>query len=324
MFNKDFKDKKIVFLGDSIMAGGGYMHNMRAYMHDKKDRCYILNSGIGGNRADMAFDLLDVEVFADKPDYCLVCFGANDIGSWLYGANVVVDEKNLEERKTRNNNYFNGIDHICTRCKKNGVTPILMSPYATNQRIIEKDNIQTLGDNKEKAEKLGSSFYKQESLKNVNGALRLYRDFLKKYAEEHEGVMFFDMFEKSFDVMMNETELFNDDGVHYSEKGHKYLAKIILELFGYEEVPLEFIHGEGAEELWQAERLDRAPKFVRFNQYNAVNGPSTEQERIDWCNKTLADEKEPNWLKNSCRVYLENYDKLSKNRKNYHELVLRY
>jgi hypothetical protein len=199
-----------------------------------------------------------------------------------------------------------------------------MSPYATNQRIIEKDNIQTLGDNKEKAEKLGSSFYKQESLKNVNGALRLYRDFLKKYAEEHEGVMFFDMFEKSFDVMMNETELFNDDGVHYSEKGHKYLAKIILELFGYEDVPLEFIHGEGAEQLWQAERLDRAPKFVRFNQYNAVNGPSTEQERIDWCNKTLADEKEPNWLKNSCRVYLENYDKLSKNRKNYHDLVLRY
>jgi lysophospholipase L1-like esterase len=324
MFNKDFKNKKIVFLGDSIMADGRYMHNMRAYMHDKEDRCYILNSGIGGNRADMAFDLLDVEVFADKPDYCLVCFGANDIGGWLYGANVVVDEKNLEERKTRNNNYFNGIDHICTRCKENGVTPILMSPYATNQRIIEKDNIQTLGDNKEKAEKLGSSFYKQESLKNVNGALRLYRDFLKKYAEEHEGVIFLDMFEKSFEVMMNDTDLFNDDGVHYSEKGHKHLAKIILELFGYENVSLEFIHGEGAEDVWNAEKLDRNGKFVRYNQFNAVNGPSTIQDHIDWCNKTLANEKEPMWLKNSCKAYLENYNKFEENRKKYHDIVLRY
>lgn len=53
MFKQEFKNKKIVFLGDSGVADGRYIHNMRAYMHDKEDRCYLINRGIGGNRVDM-------------------------------------------------------------------------------------------------------------------------------------------------------------------------------------------------------------------------------------------------------------------------------
>ena len=45
MFKQEFKNKKIVFLGDSGVADGRYIHNMRAYMHDKEDRCYLINRG---------------------------------------------------------------------------------------------------------------------------------------------------------------------------------------------------------------------------------------------------------------------------------------
>ncbi len=324
MFNQQFKNTKIVFLGDSILAHGHYMYDMRSFISRSQDKCYVFNRGIGGNRADMAFDLLDEEVFAIKPDYCLISYGVNDLGGWLYDSKAVVDEKNLEERRVRNENFYNGIDHIVKRCKENGVIPILASSYAVNELIAEKDNIETLGDSKEKAEKLGASFYKQETLKNVNDAVRIYREFLIKYAKEHEGVLFFDVFTKTYDALYQQSGLFAEDGVHYSLKGHSVIAKIMLEFLGYENVTTEFIHDEQNDEVRKVEQIERSARFVQYNEHNALMGNFTKQEILDKAKNIIKDESQPKWLKESYVNYLNYVDKLPEIRQQSVDLTIDY
>ena len=59
---KEFIGKKICFLGASNLSNGLYVYNIRSYMHNQKDRCYVFNRGTGGNRMDMAFDIIQEEI----------------------------------------------------------------------------------------------------------------------------------------------------------------------------------------------------------------------------------------------------------------------
>ncbi len=323
MFNKEFKNKKIALLGDSIMSDGRYINNASSYMVGKKDRCYLFNRGIGGNRADMIDCLMEDEVFSIKPDYCVICFGVNDLGIWLYDKYKKLTSEIIAEREKRNQSHKNAIKRFVKYCKERGVKPILMSGYAVDQMLEEKPDIPTLGDNKEKAQLLGPWFYKRQTFENINVALQGYRDFLKELAKQ-ENILFFDMHEKTYKYMLEEDGLFNDDGIHYSEKGHKYIAKAFLELLGYEDVPTEFSHGDGFEQLLTAKALDRAPAFIRFNMFNKINGEFTEEQILKECNRIIADDNEPQWLKNNCMGYTNNYDKIDENRKAYCDAVLKY
>ncbi len=323
MFNKEFKDKKIAFLGDSILAHAYYLNDMRAFMHTQKDRCYLFNRGIGGNRADMIDCLMQDEVFAIKPDYCVICFGGNDVGVWLYDSFKEVTPELLKDREKRNESHRQGIKRFVKYCKQKGIIPILMSDYATNELLEEKPDIPTLGDNKEKADLIGPWFYKRKSFQAVNDALRGYRDFLKEYAEQ-EGIMFFDLFEKTYKNMREEEGLFNSDGMHFSVKGHKYVAKGVLELMGYENVPLDLNYLDVPEELRDIESLERRPAFIRFNMFNTVNGDATEEEKINACKKILADENEAEWLKASADAFLKYNGKFDELRDKYVDLVMKY
>lgn len=323
MFKQEFKNKKIVFLGDSGVADGRYIHNMRAYMHDKEDRCYLINRGIGGNRVDMIDCLIEDEVFSIKPDYCISFFGVNDMGIWLYDSFKEITPELLAEREKRDQSFYDANKRFIKYCKEHGVKPILVPPYLVNELLEEKPDIPTLGDNKEKAELLGPWFYKRKTFENINNKIRVYSDFLRDLAKS-EGALFIDLFETSYAYMREMDGLFGPDGIHMTDKGHQCIAKLLLEFLGYENVPLEFVHGEGADELWQLERKERSPYFVKYNMFNAVNGNFTEEEITKECQSVLEKEGQPAWLKRTCTNYLKDKDNLEENKKAYLEAIMKY
>ena len=323
MFNKAFKDKKVVFLGDSGVYDGRYLHNMRAYMHDKEDRCYLINRGIGGNRADMIDCLIEDEVFSLNPDYCFICFGVNDMGAWLYDSRKEITPEILEEREKRDQSFYEGNRRFIKYCKDHGVKPVLMPAYMCNEDLAEVSGIKTLGDNKEKAQLLDSNFYKRQNLKNINDKLRVYSDFLRELAKQ-EKVDFIDLFEISYKTIKGRTDVWGPDAVHMTDRGHQWIAKLILEYLGYENVGLEFTHGEGASEVWTTERRERNPYFIIYNMFNAVNGTFTEEEKIQECKKLIAQEGQEKWLIGSCNAFINDRHNLEENKKAYLDAVMKY
>ena len=87
---QEFTGKTICLLGDSIMEHGFYTYYLRSYFENKKEKCFFFNRGVAGNRAIMAQYLLEDEVYFLNPDYVFICFGANDLGVWLYDSYLTV------------------------------------------------------------------------------------------------------------------------------------------------------------------------------------------------------------------------------------------
>ncbi len=318
-----FKNKTICFLGDSILAHGYYTYDMRSFIRTQKDKCVIYNRGIGGNRVDMTECLLNDEVFALKPDYCVFSFGANDLGIWLYDSFLEIDDKVLKDREVRFNNYKEGVKRTVRQLRENGVEPVIMTPYAKNQLLIEKPDIPTLGDNKEKATLIGPWFYKRKTFENINVALKEYCEWLEQFAKEND-VTFFNIFDRLYNYMLTVDGMFRDDGVHYNEKGSAYIAKCILEDLGYENVPVEFSKDSKNDEIFKFEQEERALCFVRFNEHNKIICDITDEQIKVKAESILSDPKTPNWMKAGYENYLKYYGKFSELTKKVQELTKEY
>ena len=321
---KEFIGKKICFLGASNLSNGLYVYNIRSYMHNQKDRCYVFNRGTGGNRMDMAFDIIQEEIVDLKPDYCVFSYGVNDMGVWLYDSFKEETPELLAERKIRDDNFYNGARYIVKTCKENGIIPIPMTVNPVDQKLEEKPDIPTLGDNKEKAQLLGPWFYKRKTFEKINEKVEIYNAFLKQLAED-EGVPFFETYSKIYDLMINETEgIYASDGIHITEKGNCFVAKAILENFGYQNVSTEFSHDEQNDEIKRVEAIERSARFLRNNMFNAVFGNFTEQDIEKEAQKILDDENQPTWMKNSAKNYTNNYKNRFELRDKVIELTLKY
>ncbi len=320
----EFIDKKICFLGASNLSNGLYVYNLRSYMHDKENRCYVFNRGTGGNRMDMAFDVIQEDIIDLKPDYCIFSYGVNDMAIWLYDSFREIDDETLKARKIRDDNFYNGARYIVKKCKENGIIPIPMSINPVDQMLEEKPDIPTLGDNKEKAQLLGPWFYKRKTFKNINDKLEIYNAFLKKLAED-EGVPYFETYSKIYQHMINCTEgIYASDGIHITEKGNKLVAKAILENFGYENVPAEFDKDEQNDEIKKVETKERSARFLRNNMFNKVFGDFSDEDIRNEAQKILDDVAQPDWLKEHARNYLENFNNRFMLRDKVVELTLKY
>ncbi len=275
----DIKNKRIVFLGDSITEHGHYLYNLRSYFHNNKINCEVYNRGIGGNRADMIEYLINEEVVAIKPDYCFICFGVNDLGIWLYDSFKTFDDKLLAERAERDARYINGMATAVKILKQNNIMPILMSPFLVNENLEEKPDIPTLGDNQEKADFIGPWFYKKATFKNINNALYGYSLKLKELAER-ENVLFYDNYSALKAMIENCDGAHGADGLHYTEIGQALIAKGILQYLGFKDVPDTFAKDDINDELFELEQEERSIAFIRFNTYNKIHGRDVSFEQM--------------------------------------------
>ena len=257
---KEFKDKVIAIFGASLDEHGYYMDNMRRFIAKQDEKCYIVNRSIGGNYARLACNMVEDEVDTINPDVVFIHFGGNDVAG-DYNANLPETEELLEVRRTKMEDYFKYMRKLIRILKGKGYEVHVMLPFAVNENIDERDDIETVKDNVDKAKYLNC----KASLTNVNNMWRgTAIPGLKKIVEE-EGVGMINTFDTTYEAMINSNgEMFTEDEKHYSKRGHEVVAKIFLEYLGYENVPDTFdIKNDLCSVINKLEQIERHIQFFR-------------------------------------------------------------
>ncbi len=320
-----YENKTIAFLGDSIVEHGHYIYALRTYLKSKKKKVAIYNCGMGGMSADrVSAQQIDYDVNSLNADYCIVSFGVNDLGIWLYDCYLEVTEDLVKQRKERKENYLNGIKNIVKILKLKKIIPILMSPCPVNELLEEKPDIPTVGDNNEKKQLINPWFYKRQTFININKGLKDLNDWLKSYSEQ-EQIDFIDTFELIRKYSLNVEGLFNSDGIHYSKLGGQYIIRAILEALGNKRSKKEFVNDVENDKIYLAEREDRAIAFIRFNHFNndAYKNLS-EEEKKSHIEELLTNSSSEQWLKRFCQSYLKFYGRFDEPKKQVVELTKKY
>ena len=301
--------KTIAVIGDSITEHGKHFYYMRSYMQQSKEKCFLYNRGTGGNRAVMFPYLFDEEIKGLNADYVMISYAGNDMGIWLYDNLKPVTEELLAKRKARDDEYFASYRKSIQVVKDYGAVPIVVSPFAMNEYLTEKEHIETLADNDEKEDNLKPSFYTRATYRNLNNALRVYAEKLKAIAEEM-GAEYFPAFERTYPEMLKQTGMFGDDGLHYNfEVGYKFLAKIFLEYLGCDDVPEDFVRTPENDEIEKLEQLERRAGFIiRATPNNKYFGNFTQEELLDRARETVKNES--GWIAEYAKLYLDHYKEL--------------
>lgn len=118
------KGDRIVFLGDSITAGGnagkGYIQVIRNEMAEKQKDLGIecIGAGISGNKVPDLQRRVDKDVIAKKPTIVFIYIGINDV--W-HG------EKD-PKRGTAPDVFESGLKEVVGKCTKSGAQVILCTP----------------------------------------------------------------------------------------------------------------------------------------------------------------------------------------------------
>lgn len=317
---KEFIDKTVFFVGDSITQHGYYIYDIRSYFKGKKEKCYVFNRGIGGNTSSLAKEILGWELANENPDYVFISFGCNDMGVWLYDARKEETRELLEKRRQRDEAYIKGYEEIVDYVFDMGAKPVVMTPFAMSETFKEKEDIETLADNKEKEEYIDAGFYTHKTFANLNLHLAFYAEKLKELALK-KGVQCFDLFSATKEVMWRKEELFNQDGVHYSRKGHSEIAKILLKFLGCQDIPETFENSELVEQIYGLEYVERSIMFLPANRFNPKHGKFTLKQMLEYSNELLSVDSTPDWLKRNAKNFLEKRDELPKMRREIRRLL---
>lgn len=319
MLKEKFKNKIIACVGDSNTHEGEYVYAMRAYLKTQTDKCYFLTRGIAGNRASLTKFMIDEDVLIDKPDYAIFVLGSNDVGTWLYDVDKKETEELLAQRKERINEHLECIDEMFKRCIENGITPIYCSAPPVNERLDENAQIQTVGDNKEKAELIKETFYKSENFKSVNRGLSDIENVMKKYCEDN-GFEFISLFSSFHKEMLLVDDLYQQDGIHLAQKGHDITARIILKFLGYEDKDYSYKRYNDVDELQRYENAYNSAQFFLRPTYVPENTPDVPAESFESVSKHLEDihfhpEKHPDYALRYAKHAYGNLEKLASLRK---------
>lgn len=315
-----FKDKTIVFLGDSIAEQGYFCYDIRSALREVGESARIFNRGVGGTRAVMAKYMLAEEVFPLSPDVVFVSYGVNDIGIWLYDAKKAETPELIEKRRARDEEYLASLREIILALKARGITPICQTPYPVNERLVERDDIDTIADNDEKEDYIGPSFYKRATFENINRGLAGYAERVRKMCRELE-VEVVDVFSYMHKASLECDGLFIDDGCHYTELGHAYIARCLLDFMGVECDGLDFKRYPDMDKARRTEELIRdIMMYRRATMLPASIWKKTTHEDVLTSLKRLVGNKDY-WNAAKVTSVLENYEKIDELKKKEWELI---
>lgn len=197
--------ESIVFLGDSITdcdrernniksMGKGYVNEIKQVLCNNYT---IINKGIAGNKIADLYDRLQRDCIALKPDIVSILIGINDV--WHFVEQQYYD---IEKEMIRFQKIY--IDMVTT-IKNSGVKKIiLLEPFVLPQQ--------------------------QQYLKwRIDLDKRIY--IIKNIAKKYQCLFV------SLDGIMNEAginsqyDIYCQDGVHPTQKGHKLIAKQFIKVF---------------------------------------------------------------------------------------------
>jgi lysophospholipase L1-like esterase len=197
------KGEKIVFLGDSITAGGvgpkGYVTAIKTAVAEKhKDLgVEIIGAGIGGNKVPDLQKRLEKDVLAKKPTLVVIYIGINDV--W-HG------EKD-PARGTPKDKYEAGLKEIIGKIKESGARVVLCTPTVIGEK------------------KAGAN--------SLDAKLDEYAEISRKVAKD-TGSQLCDLRKAFVDHLAKnnaddkEKGVLTTDRVHLNEAGNKLVAETIL------------------------------------------------------------------------------------------------
>lgn len=238
---KEFIDKDVYFIGDSITVHGFYIDYCNAFIRTRSQRCRLFNLGNGGAKSSVAVNYIEDEIKDVRAgDLGFLSFSVNDMGGWLYDGLKEETQELLEKREARLNTCVEGYRRLINILKGKGIIPVIFIPLAVNEYIKERDDVQTVTDNKEKEDYIGPSFYTKKTFANLNRGLQRLCLKLADLAA-CEGVRFLSVFDYFREKSAAEGDLmYGPDGVHLTKYGHSLLAKKVLEFMGFDEIPDNF------------------------------------------------------------------------------------
>lgn len=256
----NFENKTVYFVGDSNITQPFFLEYLRENLLHTKKRTYLYNKGVPGARMDMVKNYIDEEISVLKPDYVVLSFGGNDLGIWLYDAYNAVTDEVLSEREKRIQKYCNALECLIVDLKSKYVVPILMTPLCYNEDIVERQDVKTERDNKEKCA-IKNTLFTKASFKNINIGQKIICEKGKSIADKYR-VQVWDAY--SFTKEKVDGSCFYGDGVHYNEKGHRIIAELIYEnMFG--EKLLDYTIEKCVRNISDIEADERAYYFVKYN-----------------------------------------------------------
>lgn len=201
------KGDRIVFLGDSITAGGnsgkGYIQVIRAHLADKKKGLAIecIGAGISGNKVPDLQKRVDKHVIDKKPTIVVIYIGINDV--W-HG------EKN-PKNGTAPDAFEAGLKEVIGKCTKAGAQVVLCTPSVIGELPGGANNLDAALDE-----------YANISRK-VAKELNLNMCDLRKAFVTHL---------RANNPGMKAAGILTTDRVHLNEAGNRLVAETILKSLG--------------------------------------------------------------------------------------------
>jgi lysophospholipase L1-like esterase len=141
-----FKDgETVVFLGDSITAGGRYYNVISDYYLTRfpERTVRFVNAGRSGDSAGGSLKRVQEDVIEKKPTSVAIMFGMNDVGRGSYVANP--DDKKKAAQQQALNGYKANMEKVVERIRAEAGNPKLLfiTPSPFDQTVVlDKDNNQ--------------------------------------------------------------------------------------------------------------------------------------------------------------------------------------
>jgi lysophospholipase L1-like esterase len=124
---------KIVAIGDSITAGGGYLRDIDAVLAQQYPDLKIpkvVNKGIGGQKAEDLIKRFDKDVVQQKPTFVTISIGINDVWHRLKNPH---DEKILAT-------YKENVAQMVDEAQRAGIKVILLTPTVIQENADAEGN----------------------------------------------------------------------------------------------------------------------------------------------------------------------------------------
>ncbi len=201
------KGDRIVFLGDSITAGGtrpkGYVTLIKKALTEKhKDLdLEIIGAGISGNKVPDLQRRLDKDVLAKKPTVVVIYIGINDV--W-HG------EKD-PARGTSKEKFEAGLKEIIGKIKNAKARVILCTPSVIGEKT---DGSNTLDSKLDEYSAISRRVAREEKVQLCD-LRKAFLEHLKKNNSKNE-----------------ERGILTNDRVHLNEAGNRFVADVMLKSLG--------------------------------------------------------------------------------------------
>ncbi len=162
---------RVSFVGNSITMSGSYHNYIELYYLTRfpNDEVRIYNNGISGDVTEGMLRRMRADVLVNKPDWCVLMAGMNDVNRSLY-AKVPRDDQGIQQRRQEAlETYFKNMDSMVNLLMHAGVKVVLQTPTIYDQTAdIPSDNYRGVNDALEQCALYIKSLGKKYSLPVVD------------------------------------------------------------------------------------------------------------------------------------------------------------